>query len=700
MAPAVTVDHTQVIGTCGSCHNGTIATGKNPTHITSGNNCDDCHTTTALGSGELRSRDITGNCVSCHNGTDATGKSATAHQYDQRLRGLPQQRDLGAGTTGSITPRSSAPAAPATTAPSPPASTRRTSRAATPATTAIRPTAGCPRTSITSNITGNCVSCHNGTDATGKSPTHIQTTNVCEDCHNKTLWTPVDHGRSHPGHRCVRLLSRRHHRHRQDPTHITSGDTCDDCHTTVGWLPANFDHIEHHRQLRQLPQRHRGDRQEPTHIQTRRTSARTATTPNMWSPGDSPSITPRSSAPAAPAMTARRHRQAPDAHSERRHLRRLPHDRSAGYRPRSITSASPATAPAATTASMRPARTRSTSTRPTSARTAIRPTRLDAGRNASITPRSSAPAAPVTTAPRRPASTPSTYPSGDTCDDCHTTDGWLPATFDHATSRATASAATTAPTRPARIPNAHQHDQRLRGLPQHRRCGRPVDTVDHTQVLGTCGTCHDGVIATGKHPTHIASGNNCDDCHTTVAWLPANVRPREHHGQLRQLPQRHRCDRQEPAALADHERLRGLPQPDGLDAGRTVDHTQVLGSCSSCHNGTIATGQEHQPLQHIAAVQRVPQHHLVDAARFPPYRTDLRAARPPRQPACTNCHRTNTEVVAWTSRHAPTAPVAMQTTTGARATISAARTAPSRRNQGLQRWWSRLSPDQRRLVLN
>ena len=36
-----------------------------------------------------------------------------------------------------------------------------------------------------------CSGCHNGFDATGKHPDHIQATNFCEDCHSTTAWSPV-----------------------------------------------------------------------------------------------------------------------------------------------------------------------------------------------------------------------------------------------------------------------------------------------------------------------------------------------------------------------------------------------------------------------------------------------------------------------------------------------------------------------------
>ena len=65
--------------------------------------------------------------------------------------------------------------------------------------------------------------------------------------------------------------------------------------------------------------------------------------------------------------------------------------------------------------------------------------------------------------------------SGNTCDDCHTTNGWVPA------------------------------------------------NMDHTSVTGTCSGCHNGSTATGKnYGTHISQADNtCDDCHTTNGWVPA-----------------------------------------------------------------------------------------------------------------------------------------------------------------------------------
>ena len=43
---------------------------------------------------------------------------------------------------------------------------------------------------------------------------------------------------------------------------------------------------------------------------------------------------------------------------------------------------------------------------------------------------------------------------------------------------------------------------------------KPVDTVDHKEVNGSCSDCHNGVIAKGKGTGHFDTGLQCDNCHT------------------------------------------------------------------------------------------------------------------------------------------------------------------------------------------
>ena len=70
-------------------------------------------------------------------------------------------------------------------------------------------------------------------------------------------------------------------------------------------------------------------------------------------------------------------------------------------------------------------------------------------------------------------------------------------------------------------------------------------TFDHAAETRTCNTCHNGIYATGKNSAHILSTETCDACHSNVSWVPT-VR---------------------------------------------VDHNDVIGTCVSCHNDSIALGK-------------------------------------------------------------------------------------------------------------
>lgn len=87
-------------------------------------------------------------------------------------------------------------------------------------------------------ITGNCVSCHNGLRATGKHPGHMPTTNACEDCHTPVAWIPVvkvDHasviGSCFSCHNGTIAGGK-------NAMHPPTSNDCQVCHTTLGWLPA------------------------------------------------------------------------------------------------------------------------------------------------------------------------------------------------------------------------------------------------------------------------------------------------------------------------------------------------------------------------------------------------------------------------------------------------------------------------------
>ena len=187
---------------------------------------------------------------------------------------------------------------------------------------------------------------------------------------------------------------------------------------------------------------------------------------------------------------------------------------------------------------------------------------------------------------------------------------------------------------------------------------KPLVRMDHDVVIGSCFSCHDGITATGKTPDHIASNNSCDDCHTTIrgcrrlrsrqrhpapaspattapppsasqptispanscddchttnAWTRCDVRPQQRHRQLRQLPQRHRATGKNANPYPDQQSARTATATNGW-IPVALDHANVIGTCSTCHNGTTATGKTRpiSPAQHLRGL---PHHQYLDPAR-------------------------------------------------------------------------------------
>jgi hypothetical protein len=124
---------------------------------------------------------------------------------------------------------------------------------------------------------------------------------------------------------------------------------------------------------------------------------------------------------------------------------------------------------------------------------------------------------------------------------------------------------------------------------------------DHAAATGLCSSCHNGATATGKHPGHLLTSADCENCHKTTTWL-----------------------------------------------GATFDHTTVTGLCSSCHNGSTATGKN---TTHFVTTLDCERCHTTTRwtplALFrhdsPDYPGDHRTAT-----LCVDCHRTNNQIIAWT----------------------------------------------------
>jgi len=89
---------------------------------------------------------------------------------------------------------------------------------------------------------GSCSSCHNGLLVSGKPINHMNTTNLCEDCHRDRSWVPVvrvDHTATLGS--CFSCHNRRN-AEGKPVNHISSDNRCDNCHVTQTWSQVVMDH--------------------------------------------------------------------------------------------------------------------------------------------------------------------------------------------------------------------------------------------------------------------------------------------------------------------------------------------------------------------------------------------------------------------------------------------------------------------------
>jgi hypothetical protein len=176
----------------------------------------------------------------------------------------------------------------------------------------------------------------------------------------------------------------------------------------------------------------------------------------------------------------------------------------------------------------------------------------------------------------------------------------------------------------------------------------PVSTVDHAQVVGSCVSCHNGVVATGKAASHVATSAGCDRCHTTNAWMPARFDHAAvaahtctgcHNGvqaigvTRAHIPTTQQCD-------ACHGTLAWAPA--------LIDHSTFAGSCARCHNGSAAVGFSPGHLQTRLDCSSCHSYPQWSAVQF----RHTGAAYPgnhARALACTACHTSNTDQVPYSA---------------------------------------------------
>jgi len=167
---------------------------------------------------------------------------------------------------------------------------------------------------------------------------------------------------------------------------------------------------------------------------------------------------------------------------------------------------------------------------------------------------------------------------------------------------------------PRRCSQCHSNSGRIKATPlssQHIRvtpdceyCHQPISwttvvRVDHFAVIGSCQSCHNGIVAEGKNPGHIQSNNVCDDCHRTYTWSGAAFK---HEGITNNCIRCHNgavADGKNPTHILTSNSCEDCHRTFGWSPVLRVDHASVFGACFSCHNGVTANGKDRG---HIASV--------------------------------------------------------------------------------------------------
>lgn len=246
--PLIRVDHQQVQGSCINCHTGGVATGKSAGHINSTHLCEACHQPAPtpwipVASASVDHTQVLGVCSSCHNGVVAQGKPVThpftsdlceaCHQIPPAsfIQFTVDHTQIAGSCVSCHTPGG---VGRAKTATHPPTSNIcQDCHSIPPATFAMV-------TVDHTGITSGCVSCHNGFTASGKLVNHINSTDACESCHQPApaLWAPVasasvDHtqviGVCSSCHNNAVVLGK-------GPLHIVTSAECSVCHSVNSWL--------------------------------------------------------------------------------------------------------------------------------------------------------------------------------------------------------------------------------------------------------------------------------------------------------------------------------------------------------------------------------------------------------------------------------------------------------------------------------
>jgi predicted CXXCH cytochrome family protein len=279
-AGAMRMDHAGMTAGCASCHNGTAALGRPANHVPTTLPCETCHRSTTTWTGATFAHTAADtNCASCHNGSGATGLATPPHIP---VTGV-QCGNCHANTAPSFATYAMSHAAVAASR----CDSCHSGSYASQGTSGAQGTASFPghvatngRDCITCHAGApasfmswsggkfthaatdtNCSSCHNGTTATGlTTPPHVPVTGVqCANCHTNTAPSFVTYTMNHPAVGASRCDSCHNGQFAGQgtkgalgtasyPGHVaTSGRDCITCHTSAAsgftsWGGGTFVH--------------------------------------------------------------------------------------------------------------------------------------------------------------------------------------------------------------------------------------------------------------------------------------------------------------------------------------------------------------------------------------------------------------------------------------------------------------------------
>lgn len=237
------------LGSCRTCHNGLIATGKPSSHsngLRATESCDGCHRSAAwIPTSFGHARVVPGTCSNCHNSGDyPTGKPANHTSVAKATRACDDCHRTSAWLPASFSHASVTPGLCSTCHNGSSATGKPTSHTSlgksTYACDSCHTYVGWYPAAYNHSGATACATCHNYTTGMNSTPiktNHIPTTSACESCHKSyTSWQGATGHTGNEAGRCLEChLAKRPSNH----TAAAYLVSCDACHTTTSW---SFNH--------------------------------------------------------------------------------------------------------------------------------------------------------------------------------------------------------------------------------------------------------------------------------------------------------------------------------------------------------------------------------------------------------------------------------------------------------------------------